>query len=112
MHLAHLVEQPPTAFREDYMHGFRYETVTHVTEDELGRPTRRPHPFGRRGGRWVSVDGTDYEPADHDEEDSADAGEHTGVAGAAGAAGPLNLTPRRAGPAQSDGPEAAGPARI
>ncbi|MHB9149656.1 MAG: thiamine pyrophosphate-dependent enzyme [Thermoleophilia bacterium] len=69
VHLAHLVEQPPTAFREDYMHGFRYETVTHATEDELGRPTRRPHPFGRRGGRWVSVDGTDYEPADHDEEE-------------------------------------------
>jgi len=54
--LAHLVEHPPTDFQGDHVHGFWYETLTHPTEDEQGRSTNRLHPFGRRGGRWVSVE--------------------------------------------------------
>jgi 2-oxoglutarate/2-oxoacid ferredoxin oxidoreductase subunit beta len=62
VHFAHLVEHPPEDFEGEHMHGFRYEVLAYPTEEELGRPTRHPAPFGRRGGRWTRL--TDREHSD------------------------------------------------
>jgi len=54
VHFAHLVEHPPGDFKGQHMHGFRYEIVADLDEDEPGSPGP-PLPFGRRGGRWTAL---------------------------------------------------------